>query len=656
MATNKEDRSFKTLINRETTDSNNKFYFNEYGADTINIHADDVWAETIPYDDPTLGISLGRVEQQILFTLTEDLTVPDSQSWKAGIKDWISPKFGANYVAHLFDGSNNEIFPTDPLDWFFDYQTGILTFNGTLTRPTPLKITGYRYIGIKGVGGGPIELDILYSLTPLEVNVDYNDGTAVNPPADTYFSTQDEIDDFLILSGTSNFKHLQKIWDALPIFIFHAVTINLASGDHRAHSDVTDYAFNLSNKYLGGEGDITINGTPPSEWVDIITDQTITAHQTLSGVGDDFWNPWVQVSGTPFAGQDLKGLFAVLDTGQTTVIWDHDDNTLYLTAQLSPEPIDSVSTVRVSRPATVLQNSENGTTYKGSAGCMYIHNNNLGRYITFNNIWFQAFGRTWVVNSWGGGKDTHIAFNCLWDWASEKDMFGVNSGRGIQTSTGWFMFGCSFRSRSDVTNQNPIFLYFDGQIGFFQGYIGGCRYYISISDNALMSIYSSVINDIGYTVYYGVKTAIQLFDNAQFTVQHVSYYGGKRTTFIAGSNTGNAIYCESGSKNIVLRKGFTNGIWFRGFSAPVLSLGDAGIDLTDADPGWFNDPTADDDANSDVGIEVGGSGQRIKLGSNVEIRGTVGDLRLEGVVGSYTDLPPSTNPLVTQRLNIISRD
>ena len=30
----------------------------------------------------------------------------------------------------LFDNGNNEIFPTDALDWFFDYPTGILTMSG----------------------------------------------------------------------------------------------------------------------------------------------------------------------------------------------------------------------------------------------------------------------------------------------------------------------------------------------------------------------------------------------------------------------------------------------------------------------------------------------------------------------------------------------
>jgi len=153
MPWNKEDRSFKTLINRETTDSSNKNFFNEFGADTINVHADDIWADTIPDNDPALAVAQGMADLETLFVLTEDLSVPNSQSWKAGITDWISPKYGADFEVKLFDGSNSEIFTTDPLNWFFDYQTGILTFNGTLSYSTPLKITGYRYVGDKGIPG-----------------------------------------------------------------------------------------------------------------------------------------------------------------------------------------------------------------------------------------------------------------------------------------------------------------------------------------------------------------------------------------------------------------------------------------------------------------------------------------------------------------------
>ena len=62
MSITKEDRSFKTLINRETTDSVGKEFFNELGADTINVHANDTWATSIPFNDPTQAVTNGVAE------------------------------------------------------------------------------------------------------------------------------------------------------------------------------------------------------------------------------------------------------------------------------------------------------------------------------------------------------------------------------------------------------------------------------------------------------------------------------------------------------------------------------------------------------------------------------------------------------------------
>ncbi len=158
MATTKEDRSYKSLQNHEVTDSINKLIFNEFGADTINSYIGDIWSDTIPTNDPSQAVTNGVAELRTLFVLTEDNSVPDAQSWKTEdpvgtrIPDWISPKYGDNFEVKLYDNDDNQIFTTDPVDWFFDYQTGILTFSGTATSKTrPFKITGYRYIGLKDV-------------------------------------------------------------------------------------------------------------------------------------------------------------------------------------------------------------------------------------------------------------------------------------------------------------------------------------------------------------------------------------------------------------------------------------------------------------------------------------------------------------------------
>jgi hypothetical protein len=187
MPWNKTDRSFKTLISKRTTDSDLKFFFNEKGDNTINVHASEIWLDAIPGDPATSAP--GVVETRTLFVLTEDLSVANQQSWfattdtdpatrqsneAARLKDWISDKYdGAGvfpgYTLKLFDAADRPITTTDQSGWFFDYQTGILTFNGanldpatdgtprTVAASGPYKVTGYRFVGVKGVGGGTID-------------------------------------------------------------------------------------------------------------------------------------------------------------------------------------------------------------------------------------------------------------------------------------------------------------------------------------------------------------------------------------------------------------------------------------------------------------------------------------------------------------------
>ena len=141
----KEDRSFKTLINKRTT-SSNKAYYSEIGDNTLNLSFGEVWTTPIP-SDPSQAVSQGVAELRTLFVMTEDITVPNQQAYYAfsgvNLEGWVSDKYGSGYAVHLYQNNGTEIFPTDASQWFFDYQTGILTFNGsTAALSKPFKITG----------------------------------------------------------------------------------------------------------------------------------------------------------------------------------------------------------------------------------------------------------------------------------------------------------------------------------------------------------------------------------------------------------------------------------------------------------------------------------------------------------------------------------
>ena len=189
MSTNKTDRSFKTLLNKRVT-SESKAFYEEIGDFTVNVHGDEIWGESID-PDPAQAVLDGVAEERTLFVLTEDTSVAGQQAWYADdagrLKDWISDKFGSNYGISLYDNGNNEIFPTDPSGWLFDHQTGILTFDGsTSSFAKPFKISGHRYIGLKGAGGTPGGLD-----TQIQYN---NTGVFDGIPGATYDGTSFTID------------------------------------------------------------------------------------------------------------------------------------------------------------------------------------------------------------------------------------------------------------------------------------------------------------------------------------------------------------------------------------------------------------------------------------------------------------------------------
>jgi len=182
---NKLDWVFKTLLQKRYTDPDGKYYYNEFGDNTLNIHMEEVWSD--PIESPTISVEKGIAKSYNLFALTEDITVPDHKCYYAAdpetgerLKDWISDKYGQDYTIHLYDNNNNEIFPTDECDWFFDYQTGILTFGGSVSGfARPFKVSGYRYIGSKGSGANDLK-ELIGNLEDLHTEEKDNLVSAIN--------------------------------------------------------------------------------------------------------------------------------------------------------------------------------------------------------------------------------------------------------------------------------------------------------------------------------------------------------------------------------------------------------------------------------------------------------------------------------------------
>ena len=153
----KLDLVFKSRVGREET-TTNKAWYEEFPAGSVYLHASEVYADPIPETPPASSTSTIQVYDTL--TLTEDNSVANHKSWKAystpgdtsseRLTHFIHPRFGQGYTVRVYDNNNNEIPTTDDSKWFFDYETGVLTFEEDPTAhgwALPIKIKAYRYIG-----------------------------------------------------------------------------------------------------------------------------------------------------------------------------------------------------------------------------------------------------------------------------------------------------------------------------------------------------------------------------------------------------------------------------------------------------------------------------------------------------------------------------
>jgi hypothetical protein len=161
MPLNKEDLSFKKLISKEFTNPSRQF-FQEVTTATLDISSTDIYSNVISSSTAS-AILDGYAKQYTLFTLTPDPTYPTTawyfcsgSGFTPGTstydatkvqRNFISDKYGTEYEVKLYDNSNNQIFKTDAINWYFDYKTGILAVADPGAYTTPYKVSVIQYIG-----------------------------------------------------------------------------------------------------------------------------------------------------------------------------------------------------------------------------------------------------------------------------------------------------------------------------------------------------------------------------------------------------------------------------------------------------------------------------------------------------------------------------
>jgi len=155
----KTDIVYKKYLKRQFT-SVNKDWHEEMSGKSFNIKYSDVWTDEIPVIPPASSTSIVQKIENLYLTL--DVTVPENKTWLActvrddittQVGDFIEPDrdLSQGYFIKLLDSIGKQIFVGDPVNWQFDYANGVLTFeNSPALYIPPFKISGYRYVGIKG--------------------------------------------------------------------------------------------------------------------------------------------------------------------------------------------------------------------------------------------------------------------------------------------------------------------------------------------------------------------------------------------------------------------------------------------------------------------------------------------------------------------------
>ena len=172
--TQKVDLLYKKLFGATKTDlATNKSPSNEAIASPALIRGDTVWVQSasIPGTAAALANIVEAYQTTSRVQCTADATTTAISSvyptWKTSFTDWIPPEFGSTYFVKVYADTAGTADPTGNTalsdagisgvgEWYFDYVSGVLNFIGgtipaSLTAAKVIFITGYRYIGTKGI-------------------------------------------------------------------------------------------------------------------------------------------------------------------------------------------------------------------------------------------------------------------------------------------------------------------------------------------------------------------------------------------------------------------------------------------------------------------------------------------------------------------------
>ena len=479
----------------------------------------------------------------------------------------------------------------------------------------------------------------------LSFPVDYNAAHPALVPPGTIFQRQSDIDAYLSAAGAISFKYLMDVYDALPTIIQHNITFNVAAGVQlpRPADMAGGISYNMTSKrvistFYPSTASITIQGS--TAYTTTVSSAVITAHQTNNG------NPYVDVSGTPYSGKNLKGLFAIFN-GQTSVIHSNANSRLYVTDALNPAITNLVSDVTVGQPSTVFRCSLDNVTPGPSGTYMFQldvgdKNNNFNIY----DITIDPFGVEYFIGVSFDTANANLQRVLIDNYTCTQAPFNIPVG---PESTYFQDFGAGYANLYDCSYRELSKL--GGAILFATAssvsncFFGGSTYGIEVSStNGFLAFYNSVVDNCGAAGSgYGVGM-ISCGGYFQSLDQGSGKYGELRN-----SVSGLPALTMSGGAAFI-RFDYEN-LYFSGNAGPCVRVQD-GATLIFSDGvshGWFNGS-----GNTDVGIDIAGASTISRIDSGTTITGSVGDVRMQGTIVSYSSIL-SSGPYTDDSNNVITK-
>ena len=222
---------------------------------------------------------------------------------KTNLTDWIPPEFGSTYFIKVYAETSGNLNPTTGTalsdagsggtgEWNFDYQSGVLNFIGgtipaALTSSKVVYITGYRYIGAKGLGTAASANIGNITLTDNTISVNNINGN---------LNLSGNSNGLVVINGTSALQ--------LPTGNTAQEPVNASTGAIRYNTDSDSIEFYTGTSWVSATPSISMQNITPDGVSDTFTlNQLATAEGIIVNLNGVIQTPGqaYTVSGTDIA-------------------------------------------------------------------------------------------------------------------------------------------------------------------------------------------------------------------------------------------------------------------------------------------------------------------------------------------------------------------